>query len=517
MRGAIRSTIAALVVGTVCMTVSAPSWSTTAIDAGGDLADARAHFNQGLALYGSAKYDEARAELESAYAIAPNYRLLYNLALSSDGQGDRAAAIGYLTQYLAEGGAEIEPERRTEVEAHLSRLRARVALVTIRTNVPGDAGVVVDDQPYGEVSEKPLVLLPGARKIWVTKAGYYPSTQTVLLKEGEGVDVTFDLKELPRVAVTRAPWWRSQRAIAGFAALGLTFAAITATLLRKKRARATGVVQLNPYEVDAEAPEPTPEQTNVIHIDGKTSTSKGERPLALVAAAETDIGLVKPSNQDSHHVDSDRGIFVVADGIGGFAGGEVASAIAVETIAGYFKAKPTVGRLTHLPVAAAELANATFAANAAIRRKAAADVNIADMGSTCVAARFCVDTHDLFLVHVGDSRVYRLRAGRLEQLTIDHTMAELGITGRRAQHLSRALGTEVSPRLDVILVRPKPSDLYLLCCDGLTKMVTDEGLTRILTSAGSPAAAVKDLVAAANAEGGLDNITALVVAVTGAS
>ncbi|HVH42311.1 MAG TPA: SpoIIE family protein phosphatase, partial [Labilithrix sp.] len=157
---------------------------------------------------------------------------------------------------------------------------------------------------------------------------------------------------------------------------------------------------------------------------------------------------------------------------------------------------------------------AVFAANAAIRRKAAADRNIADMGSTCVAARFCLETRELFIAHVGDSRAYRLRAGRLEQLTTDHTMAELGVTGGRAQHLSRALGTEACPKLDVLLARFELDDIFLLCCDGLTKMVGDAALTQVLTGASSPTVAVTDLVARANTQGGQDNITAVVVAVT---
>jgi protein phosphatase len=498
-----------------CVAVSTPAYSDASVrlDGGGDVSEARTHFSRGLALYNASKFEEARAELEQAYALAPNYRLLYNLALASDGQGDRASAIRYLMQYLAEGGAQIDPARRKEADDLLARLRSRVALVTIHTNVTGDAGVTVDEQPYGEVSTTPLVLLPGARKIWVTKAGYYPASQTVLAKEGEGVDVSFELKELPRApAVAPPPWWRDRRALAALGVAMLATIAVLVTLSRKRRAATSSLVQLNPYQGEGDATaEPTEQQTNVIVVDDAGGAVAGR--IAVRAAVATDVGKVKPANQDSHLVDAERGIFVVADGIGGFAGGEVASAVAVATVANYFRGKPAIGLLKHVPAAAAELANAVFSANAAIRRRASAEVNIADMGSTCVAARFCLETAELFVVHVGDSRVYRLRGGVLTQLTTDHTMAELGVTGRRAQHLSRALGTEAAPRVDILLARALPNDTYLLCCDGLTKMVDDASLKKIIEAASTPELAVEQLVVTANANGGLDNITALVVRV----
>lgn len=476
---------------------------------GGSVAEARAHFAQGRALYNEGKFTEARAELERARALAPTYRLLYDLALASEGQGDRSAAIHYLRRYLAEGGAEIEADRRKEADELLSRLRSRVALVTVHTNVAGDAGVTVDEQDYGEVSTDPLVLLPGARKIWVTKAGYYPSTKVVPLKEGEAVDVTFELTELPRASAEKPP--QSRGKLAGIALFAAAGALLLTLVFRKKRAQVSPLVQLNPYAGDGDSAEPPTEaQTNVIQVD-KAGAAAAVKGLAIEAAVATDVGRVKPSNEDSNLVDVSKGVFVVADGIGGFAGGGVASATAVEAIGAYFQGKKDVGLLTHLPRAAGELASAVFIANATIRRKQAANPNIADMGSTCVAARVVPDTGEVFIVHVGDSRVYRLRGSNLQQLTTDHTMAALGVTGRRAEHLSRALGTETSPRIDVLCARAEANDQYLLCCDGLSKMLSDDVLAKVLQKATSPEDAVKELVASANEAGGLDNITALVV------
>lgn len=478
---------------------------------GGGVSEARARYAQGRALYSAGKYTEARAELEAALALAPTYRLLYDLALATEAQGDRSAAIRYLQRYLAEGRAEIEPARRTEATELLTRLRSRVGLVTIHTNVAGDAGVTVDEQAYGEVSDTPLVLLPGARTIWVTKAGYYPSSRLVALKEGDAIDVNFELRELPRAQVAKPPWWRNE--LASAALFIVAGALLIAILLRKRRTRASTLVHLNPYEGEGRQEPPSQAQTNVIQVE-PAGDSAAEKSFAISAAAATDIGRVKPSNEDSHLVDVAKGLFVVADGIGGFAGGGVASATAVEAIGTYFAGKKDVGLLTHLPKPAAELASAVFFANAVIRRKQVATPNIADMGSTCVAARFVPDQHQLFVVHIGDSRVYRFRGSKLEQLTTDHTMAELGVTGRRAQHLSRALGSEASPRVDVLCVHPEANDQYLLCCDGLSKMLSDDALLRIMEMASSSEEAVAQLVASANEAGGLDNITALVVRLT---
>ncbi|HVH44100.1 MAG TPA: hypothetical protein VM925_17235, partial [Labilithrix sp.] len=353
MRGSVRSTLAALTTCVLCIGASPPAVSNTALrpDRNG-LAEARRHFDRGLTLYGNAEYGEARAEIERAYAIAPSYRLLYDLALCCSGQGDHVAAVGYLEQYLAEGGAEIEPARRAEADELLSHLRPRVASLTIRTNVIGDASVVVDDRPRGAVSGRPLLLLPGVRKIWVTKAGYYPASQVITLEGGDRIEVSFDLRELPRTAETRQPWWHDGRVRWPALATLLIFCVVLALArVRKKPARTASIVHLNPYHVDADAtpPEPTPEHTNVIRVDHETSSPVDRTPLALTAGAATDIGLVKPSNEDSHLVDRERGLFVVADGIGGHAGGGVASRIAVETIATSFSGKPDVGLLTHLP------------------------------------------------------------------------------------------------------------------------------------------------------------------------
>jgi protein phosphatase len=135
------------------------------------------------------------------------------------------------------------------------------------------------------------------------------------------------------------------------------------------------------------------------------------------------------------------------------------------------------------------------------------------MGTTLCAARFAPHENRLFVGHVGDSRVYRLRGGVLQQMSADHTMADLGIKGPEGTHLSRALGVFARVPIDVILARPAVNDLYLICSDGLTKMLTDEIIANVLRHETDLAAAVERLVLFANGRGGKDNITIVLVRV----
>ena len=133
------------------------------------------------------------------------------------------------------------------------------------------------------------------------------------------------------------------------------------------------------------------------------------------------------------------------------------------------------------------------------------------MGTTIVAARFSPNKQRLYIGHVGDSRMYRLRGGVLKQMTSDHTMKDLGVTGAGSAHLSRALGVWPTVPIDIILGKPQPEDLYLLCSDGLTKMVSDDAIKKVLESGATPSAMVEKLIEEANARGGKDNLTVIVI------
>jgi protein phosphatase len=138
------------------------------------------------------------------------------------------------------------------------------------------------------------------------------------------------------------------------------------------------------------------------------------------------------------------------------------------------------------------------------------------MGTTVVAAYFSPNKQKVYLAHVGDSRCYRLRKGELKQLTLDHTLGAAGITGKNADVLVRALGVEPKVQVDVSTEAPMPGDVYLLCSDGLTRMVDAEKIGTVLRENDDLGRATAKLVELANAEGGRDNITAILARITAA-
>jgi len=242
--------------------------------------------------------------------------------------------------------------------------------------------------------------------------------------------------------------------------------------------------------------------------------------MRLSSFAATDVGLQRAGNEDSHL--HGRTVFAVADGLGGHQGGEVASAMAVERLGaldGRSFAEPEQ--------AAAALADAIADANRAILERGVADQGLWGMGTTVTAAAVVGDLV-LQLAHVGDSRAYLLRGdGPPRQLTTDHTVvAELVRLGRltpqqAASHpersiLTRAVGLD--PNVQVEQPAPlglQPGDQVLLCSDGLTETVADEQLAEVLAGQADGDDACQALIAAANAAGGPDNITVVLLRVAG--
>lgn len=236
--------------------------------------------------------------------------------------------------------------------------------------------------------------------------------------------------------------------------------------------------------------------------------------ILVTATAQTDKGIRRKRNEDSLLASEDQGIFVVADGMGGYRGGEIASQLAVNTIERAFSTKSFDGpEHDSIPRRASELARAIQMANEAIFEKASGDNQLEGMGTTICAARFSANKQRLYIGHVGDSRVYRMRDNKLRQMTSDHTMKELGVSGEGAAHLSRAVGVWPVVPIDIVLGKPQAGDVYLLCSDGLSKMVPDEDIEDILRSSANPNAAVEALIKAANEHGGKDNVTVIVVRV----
>ncbi len=246
----------------------------------------------------------------------------------------------------------------------------------------------------------------------------------------------------------------------------------------------------------------------------KEPTDEAAPMLVVFALAQTDPGKRRKQNEDSLLVLEKESVFVVADGMGGHRGGQYASRLAVKTIGAAFE-KNTFDAAPHkeIPAPASELARAMQMANSAIFHESKLRSELTGMGTTLCAARFTPDKRRLYLGHVGDSRCYRVRDGVMKQLTNDHTMADYGVAGPEGAHLSRALGVWPTVPIDMIMASPKLGDMYLLCSDGLTKMVADTTIATQLLHEEDPKAAVERLVFFANAAGGKDNITVILLRV----
>jgi protein phosphatase len=242
-------------------------------------------------------------------------------------------------------------------------------------------------------------------------------------------------------------------------------------------------------------------------------------PLARIlvsARGDTDTGKRRHENQDSLLFLPERSLYGVADGMGGYKGGQVASSLAVETLRRAFETESfgePLASLRPLPRRGHELARAILQSNVAVNEAARATPELAQMGTTLVAARFSPNKQRVYIGHVGDSRCYRLRGGRLRQLTTDQTMRLVGMRGPGADHLLQAIGVTRDLSIDLIVDKPRPDDVYLLCSDGLPKMVGDEDIERTLVEQSDLEAAVYGLIELANDRGGRDNVSVILVKV----
>jgi protein phosphatase len=234
------------------------------------------------------------------------------------------------------------------------------------------------------------------------------------------------------------------------------------------------------------------------------------------AAAVTDRGRKRPSNEDAFGYSVEHGVYVVCDGMGGAAAGEIASSLAVDEML------RLLGCL-HDP-ATSPLLNATQdainAANEAIHIRAQRNYRLAGMGTTLVTLVVC--GCQAWVLNIGDSRCYRLRNSEFAQITLDHSLVEEQVrAGRmtRAEALrsplrnviTRALGTQIRVTPDIFELEIEPGDLFLLCSDGLTRELNDLKIESLLVMGGELEEQCKRLIEAANKAGGNDNITCLVV------
>jgi protein phosphatase len=251
--------------------------------------------------------------------------------------------------------------------------------------------------------------------------------------------------------------------------------------------------------------------------------------VSVSAFGLTDVGRKRRHNEDAYLLDAERGLFVVADGMGGHAAGEVASRITVESIQEYIAATEEehetswpFGFNSRVSLEGNRLTTAIEKANEKVMRAVQNRPELKGMGTTVVAALF--DADRATLVHVGDSRAYLFRDGELRRLTDDHSwvqeqvnagiLSEDEAKGHPLKNVvTRALGGAAHVSVDLIEVPVRSLDRFLLCSDGLTGMLPDEDLFAHLKPEDGLEKTVRQLIDTANDRGGVDNITAILVEV----
>ena len=250
--------------------------------------------------------------------------------------------------------------------------------------------------------------------------------------------------------------------------------------------------------------------------------------LTVQVAGKTDVGVVRKNNEDNFGYDTRHGIYIVCDGMGGAAAGEVASKLGVETVLTYFRESARNGNYRSIggmhegvSVRANALESAIHLANSAIYETGSKSETKRGMGSTIVA--LLNKGNYVSIGHVGDSRIYLIRHGNIQQLTSDHSLVmeqvRRGLITREQAEKSemqniiiRALGSEESVKADVDDLVGLPGDIFVLASDGLTKHVKDDWLLGIVMEYSQDLdQACNALIDAAKAHGGDDNITCILV------
>ncbi len=242
--------------------------------------------------------------------------------------------------------------------------------------------------------------------------------------------------------------------------------------------------------------------------------------MQLKVGARTDVGMVRSGNEDNFFAEADaaRGVFVVADGMGGHAAGEVASEMAVQIVARNLLPLQSVAA----PGAAETVAQALKDANRAIYERMLAEVDKQGMGTTLSV--LVMSDAGYLIGQIGDSRIYLLRDGALVQITKDHSYVQEQVdagllTPEQARYhpysnvITRCVGASDEVEADIYKNPIRVGDVFLVASDGLTGMVDDRRLQQLLLARSGPGRIVDALIAEANNRGGLDNITAIVVQV----
>ncbi len=250
--------------------------------------------------------------------------------------------------------------------------------------------------------------------------------------------------------------------------------------------------------------------------------------MRAVAAGLSDVGLQREHNEDSFVVLKEFDLFVVADGMGGHRAGDVASRLATETISEFFRstANEDVTWPFHFDTNLSEEENRLLTgirvANRQIFERSTRSRECHGMGTTVVGCMFSPRKKRMYIGHVGDSRCYRVREGKIQQLTRDHSLvndyllAMPDLTEEQRSELpknviTRALGMQDQVVVDIQHDDPRSGDVYVLCSDGLSGMVVDEDIQNIVAATTDMREACKRLITKANEHGGEDNITAILI------
>jgi len=251
--------------------------------------------------------------------------------------------------------------------------------------------------------------------------------------------------------------------------------------------------------------------------------------LEIEAAGATDVGMKRRLNEDVVVLDTGNEVYVVADGMGGHAAGEVASKIATDEIMRAYEAGAEDADETwpehwasSLSAGANQIVDAIISGHHRVTEEMNNDANLKGMGTTVVVAVHPPGQGKLVVCHVGDSRAYRLRDGALSLLTSDHSWVHEQVTAgflteesARTHPLknvvTQALGGSSEPKVDVLETEIEEDDLYLLCSDGLNSMLTDHEIAGFLFEGGSLEEICGNLIEAANQRGGNDNISVILL------
>jgi len=240
----------------------------------------------------------------------------------------------------------------------------------------------------------------------------------------------------------------------------------------------------------------------------------------IIACGKTDTGLKRHHNEDSYAVEPDYGLFIVADGMGGHTGGEIASSMAIETVKDFIKKALLDSEITwpfgfdhSLPIEINIIASGIRLANTLIFNESK------NMGTTMVV--LLIRNNKAYICHVGDSKLYRIRSESIEQITKDHSLVE-EITGgavikKQAKNnplrhvITRAVGMNSDVKCDCRIEGVLSGDMFLLCSDGLSDMLEDSEILRIVMEKENVEECCEELIKRANEKGGDDNSTAILV------